>query len=109
MFVIRYSFDPVGDPALSEAQKRRVIGLVAEMWGEQINSATIEQRIFPHALAVGERGWTDASHFHPSGIWDPEFYSAVEGRLNAMSCTLNRRGVRSSPSAPGFCSYSKTF
>ena len=97
-----YAFDPVGDPALTKAQKEKVVGLVAEMWGEQINSAVVEQRIFPHALAVAERGWTAAAHFESID------YAEVEGRLNKMSCTLNRRGIESSPSAPGHCSWSQT-
>jgi N-acetyl-beta-hexosaminidase len=101
-----YDFDPVGDPALTAEQKEKVIGLLAEMWAEQVNPATIEQRIFPHALATAERGWTVASHFPAQR--DSGFYAAVEGRLNAMSCTLNRRGVQSSPSAPGYCSWSQT-
>ena len=53
-----YSIEPLGDPALTDAQKSKVIGLVAEMWGEQINSGTVENRIFPHALAMAERGWS---------------------------------------------------
>jgi N-acetyl-beta-hexosaminidase len=52
-----YSFDPVGDPALTAEMKSGLIGLVTEAWGEQINSAVVEQRIFPRALAVAERGW----------------------------------------------------
>lgn len=103
-----YAFDPLGDPALTAEQKARVIGLLAEMWGEQVNGGTIEQRIFPHALAVAERSWTSADHFDPQPrVWDSAFYAEVEGRLNAMSCTLNRRGVQSSPSAPGHCSWSQ--
>jgi hypothetical protein len=107
-----YNFDPVGDPALTDEMKARVVGLVAEMWGEQINSAVVEQRIFPHALAVAERAWTAASHFHPPPRNDDPpphpFYAEIEGRLNHMSCTLNRRGIESSPSAPGHCSWSQT-
>ena len=94
---------------LEYSPQAKVIGLVAEMWGEQINSAVVEQRVFPHALAVAERGWTDSSKFHPSGVWDSDFYGEVEGRLNKMACTLNRRGIQSSPSAPGHCTWSKTF
>ena len=33
-----YAFDPVGDSELTEAHKAKVIGLLAEMWGEQIDS-----------------------------------------------------------------------
>jgi hypothetical protein len=78
--------------------------------GEQIDSAVVEQRIFPHALAVAERGWSPVSHFRNSTheYRDAEFYGEVEGRLNKMSCTLNRRGIESSPSAPGHCSWSRT-
>ena len=105
-----YGFDPIGDPALTQSQKDRVIGLVAEMWGEQINSGVVEQRIFPHALAVAERGWSPVSHFRNATheFRDAQFYGGVEGRLNRISCTLNRRGIESSPSAPGHCSWSKT-
>jgi hexosaminidase len=73
-----YAFDPVGDPALTAAQRAKVVGLVAEMWGEQIDSAVVEQRIFPHALAVAERGWTAAAHFAHGDI----DYGEVEGRLD---------------------------
>ena len=100
------AFNPIGDPALTKEQKGKVIGLLAEMWGEQINGGSVEQRIFPRALSVAERSWTSDDHFHPSGIWDSEFYAEVEGRLNKMSCTLNRRGIQSSPSAPGHCLWS---
>jgi hexosaminidase len=106
-----YSFEPLGDPALTDEQRSKVIGLVAEMWGEQINSGTVENRIFPHALAMAERGWSSVDHFHPNGtahVWSSGFYAQVEGRLNLMSCTLNRRGIQSSPSAPGHCSWSQT-
>ena len=58
--------------------KAKVAGLVAEMWGEQIDSAVVEQRIFPHALAVAERGWTAAAHFAHGDI----DYGEVEGRLD---------------------------
>ena len=102
-----YSFDPVGDPTLTDEQKENVAGLVTEMWGEQINSGVIEQRIFPHALAVAERGWTEATYFNHT-MGDQAFYGQVEGRLNQMSCTLNRRGIQSSPSAPGHCLWSNT-
>ena len=103
-----YSFDPVGDPALTESEKEKVIGLLAEMWGEQIDSAVVEQRLFPHALAVAERGWSPVSHFRNVTLQDAQFYGEVEGRLNRMSCTLNRRGIESSPSSPGHCSWSQT-
>eukprot|EP01043_Picozoa_sp_COSAG02_P080929 COSAG02_NODE_19490_length_879_cov_1.193590_2_plen_152_part_00 len=149
-----YAFDPVGDPDLTEAHKAKVIGLLAEMWGEQIDSvctavdfqflllcicgvcltslafahnyrgrsqlswtrwfdtiqAVVEQRIFPHALAVSERGWSSAAHFGNAThqYHDAEFFGEAEGRLNHMSCTLNRRGIESSPSSPGHCSWSHT-
>jgi hypothetical protein len=101
-----YQFEPLGDPTLTEEQKARLVGMVAEMWAEQVNGAAIEQRIFPRALAVAERGWTAAAHFPRS--MNGSFIAGVEGRLNALSCTLNRRGVESSPSAPGHCSWSQT-
>ena len=86
-----YNFDPVGDPALTEAQKAKVIGLVAEMWGEQINSGVVEQRIFPHALAVSERGWSSAAHFEPEGGRGAEFY--VRPMSFDQRCSSPRVGV----------------
>jgi hexosaminidase len=104
-----YGFEPLGDPSLTPEQRARVIGLVGEMWGEQINGASVEQRIFPRVLAVSERAWTAQRHFDNStGPYDNEFYAKVEGRLNKMACTLNRRGVESTVSAPGHCSWSQT-
>ena len=43
-----YAFDPVGDPELTEAHKAKVVGLLAEMWGEQIDSVC--RLLIPAAL-----------------------------------------------------------
>jgi N-acetyl-beta-hexosaminidase len=39
-----------------EDDKHLVLGVMAEVWGEQINGGTALTR-WPRALAVAERGW----------------------------------------------------
>ena len=90
---------PLGDPALTAADKARFLGIMAEQWGEQINGGAALVRSWPRALSVAERGWSRARSGDDGG-WN----SAV-GRFQAMSCHLRRRGIPSSPIGPSYCSY----
>jgi hypothetical protein len=80
------------------------------MWAEQVNSGVIEERIFPHALSVAERAWSPATHFEQPDASNMSSidWAAIEGRINYMSCHMNRRGVGCSPVAPSYCLFSKT-
>ncbi len=53
-----YRFDPV-DASLSDAQRRHVLGLQANIWSEHISSdARVDWMSLPRAAAVAEVGWS---------------------------------------------------
>jgi len=63
-----YRFEP-RDPALSEAQRKHVLGLQANIWTEHIRTEERVQRMaLPRAAAVAEVGWTGPEHRSWSGF-----------------------------------------
>ena len=86
-----YMHDPFD--GLSAAQLEFVLGGEVDMWGEGVDAANFEPRVFPWATAVGER------------LWSPKVQSAsteaAADRLRTFRCTLVRRGVRAAPIGPG--------
>jgi hexosaminidase len=78
-----YLVDPL--PAgnrLTPAQRRRVLGGEACMWGEHITPASIDSRIWPRLAAIAERFWS------PQAVNDvPDMYrrlAVMRGRLEAL-------------------------
>ena len=119
---------------LSVAQCANVLGGGAEQWGETVDTSDLQQTLWPRAAAVAERLWspkpTEASATGPAPAWcirnTPDGVprggspygcvnntAAVEHRLLAFRCHLNRRGVlaapvrntegRAAPPGPGGC------
>ena len=82
-----YSIDPL-DPdvadSMTPAEKQRIIGGEACMWGEFVSPENIDGRIWPRAAAVAERLWS------PQNIRDA---GSMYRRLEAVSHDLDWHGV----------------
>lgn len=80
-----YHFDPVPG-ALSEAQRRHILGVQANIWTEHMRTeARVEQMTFPRAAALAEVAWSPAERIH----W-PSFAA----RLPAQQARYHALGVR---------------
>ena len=89
-----YKNDPVGTASLSDEELKRVLGGGASMWGEQVDDACIDQRVWPRASAVAERLWSPQS---VDNITD------ATNRIDLQRCRMVRRGIGAGPVAPGYC------
>lgn len=65
------------------------------MWGESVDDANFDSRVFPRVLAVAER------------LWSHETVNIIDGltysRLDHHRCNMVRRGVNGGPVNPGYC------
>jgi hexosaminidase len=56
-----YLADPLpADASLTDQEKALILGGEVCMWGEQLNSLTIDSRIWPRTAAMAERFWSPA-------------------------------------------------
>jgi hexosaminidase len=54
--------DPVpSDTTLTADQQKLILGGEVCMWAEQLNSETVDSRVWPRTMAVGERFWSPQS------------------------------------------------
>jgi hexosaminidase len=81
-----YVADPVpADSGLSPAEAKRIMGGEACMWGEQVNSLTLDSRIWPRTAAIAERFWSPASVADPADMY--RRLAAASLRLEALGLT----------------------
>jgi len=80
-----YAADPIpADSGLSPAEAKLVMGGEVCMWAEQVDSLTIDSRIWPRTAAIAERFWS------PSTVTDP---GDMYRRLAATSLRLEALGL----------------
>lgn len=87
-----YLNDPLLNSTLPPAQQALVLGGEASQWGEQVDSLSIETRMWPRACATAERLWS------PATLRDT---NAAAPRLAAQRCHMAQLGIRASPIRPG--------
>jgi len=82
---VEYLSDPLPEESgLSPEQAALVLGGEACMWAEQINSETIDSRVWPRLAAIAERLWS------PPSVRDPD---DMYLRLSRVSIQLERVGL----------------
>jgi hexosaminidase len=81
-----YAVDPMSGPAaaLSDDQKKLILGGESCMWSEYVNAENIDSRIWPRNAAIAERLWS------PQSTTDP---SVMYSRLDAISARLEWLGL----------------
>lgn len=91
--------DPLFNVTVPPSQAALVLGLSASQWGEQVDSANIQSRMWPRACASAERMWSDMNWRDTSSFFT---------RLDTVSCHLKQRGIGAGPIRPadqsGYCS-----
>ncbi len=58
---------------LTPEEKARILGGEATMWGELVTPFTIDSRIWPRTLAIGERLWTNPEKIDIDNMYDRLF------------------------------------
>ncbi|XP_024543671.1 beta-hexosaminidase 3 [Selaginella moellendorffii] len=84
-----YSKEPY-DNIASHKEQQLIIGGEVCMWGEKVDAANIQQRIWPRAAAAAERLWS------PSNVTGLGPKNAAP-RLEFFRSLLNERGIAASP------------
>src|SRR6201996_4683008 len=81
-----YLADPVPmDTTLTPEQQKLILGGEVCMWAEQLNSETMDSRVWPRAMAVAERFWSPQGDRDVSGMYQ---------RLRINSLKLEDLGLR---------------
>jgi len=81
---------------LTPEQLSLIVGAEANCWGENVDRATLDDRIWSRGGAVAERLWS------PANITDL-IEAAI--RLSTFRCKLARRGVMSGPTTVDYCEW----
>ena len=87
-----YNYDPAIN--MTAQQEKLLLGGEVAMWGEYVDDANIESYIFPRAMAVGERLWSNRNQTDIDDAAD---------RLSLHRCRMVARGFRSGPIRPDYC------
>jgi hexosaminidase len=93
---IFYNNEPFmnGSTVLPPSMQKLILGGEAAMWGEQVDQANFDSRVWPRASAVAERLWS------PMSVTD---ISMATPRLSEWRCKMVNRGIGAGPVMPEFC------
>jgi N-acetyl-beta-hexosaminidase len=102
-FLNFYLHDPLFNRTdITPAQAALVMGMSASQWGEQVDAANIQSRMWPRACAAAERMWS---------AMEERDTTAVFPRIEAMRCHMLQRGIGAGPVRPsdevGYCALPK--
>lgn len=89
-----YQFEPT--QVVPSEYNSNVIGLEVCQWDEMNDDATILNRIFPRASALGERVWSPLANQYNNTL-------SVFQRLNAWRVRAQTRGIPAQPLSSGYC------
>src|SRR6266581_2947196 len=81
-----YAVDPISGPAaaLTDDQKKLILGGESCMWSEYVNAENVDSRIWPRNAAIAERLWS------PQSVTDPV---SMYSRLDVESARLEWLGL----------------
>jgi hexosaminidase len=80
-----FAADPVpADTKLTPEQQKLILGGEVCMWAEQINSSTVDSRIWPRTAAIAERFWSPQADRDPADMYR---------RLRRTSLELDSMGL----------------
>eukprot|EP00049_Salpingoeca_infusionum_P001077 m.44964 g.44964 ORF g.44964 m.44964 type:complete len:1294 (+) comp10858_c0_seq5:36-3917(+) len=82
--------------SLANSTKGKVLGGVACMWGEQVSALSLNSRIWPRAIGISERLWSQH---------DVRNQSDAAQRIGRHRCRLAARGYPVGPIWADYCSY----
>eukprot|EP01112_Ceratiomyxa_fruticulosa_P009797 TRINITY_DN2571_c0_g1_i1.p1 TRINITY_DN2571_c0_g1~~TRINITY_DN2571_c0_g1_i1.p1 ORF type:complete len:599 (-),score=91.60 TRINITY_DN2571_c0_g1_i1:147-1943(-) len=91
-----YLNEPLDGLNLTPEQEAHVLGGEGSAWGENMDTATIDDRIWTRGGAIAERLWSAR-----------EVNDTIQAsvRLSAFRCKLVRRGIMSGPITVDFCAW----
>ncbi|CAN6596604.1 hypothetical protein TRVA0_001S03004 [Trichomonascus vanleenenianus] len=91
-----YDFDFAA--GLDEEQQKHIIGAEAALWSEQVDSTTLDQKLWPRAAALGELTWS--GNRDASG--NKRTYELTQ-RINNFREYLVANGINAVPLMPKWC------
>ena len=71
-----------------------ILGESLSQWGEQVDSANIQSRVWPRACGGAERMWSPASLSTPGDLMQ------AQGRIERQRCHMLQRGIGAGPLRP---------
>ena len=93
---------------LTDSQLQKVLGSETLMWGEMVDAANIEQKLWPRSAALAEALWgaatvESAEKAHDKRFRNGDGWYAADPRMQQWRKTLMARGVQAEALQPQWC------